>query len=79
MSEISQPETICSQLLLAENESSARKWVTLLQELKKVLDKTDLPEKKVREWKKCSVILHTLIWYLDLKILKCAFIFLTFI
>ena len=47
MSEITQPETICSQLLLADNENNARKWVTLLQELKKVLDKTDAPEKKV--------------------------------
>ena len=70
MSEISQPETICSQLLLAENESSARKWVTLLQELKKVLDKTDLPEKKVRELQKCSVMLHICIGYSP----KCDFI-----
>ena len=48
MSEISQPETICSQLFLAEDEGSARKWVKILQELKKVLEKADVAEKKVR-------------------------------
>ena len=48
MSEISQPETICSQLFLAEDEGSARKWVKILQELKKVLEKADAAEKKVQ-------------------------------
>ncbi|XP_065052228.1 serine/threonine-protein kinase MRCK alpha-like isoform X1 [Rhopilema esculentum] len=46
ISELNQPETICSQLLLAENEQSARKWVSLLHELKKVLDKTEVDEPK---------------------------------
>jgi len=48
MSEISQPETICSQLFLAEDEGSARKWVKILQELKKVLEKADAAEKKLK-------------------------------
>ena len=47
VSEINQPETLCSQLFLAENESNARKWITLLEELKKVLGKTEVSENKV--------------------------------
>eukprot|EP00794_Sanderia_malayensis_P017614 gene17614-19368_t len=41
MCELNQPETIYNVLVLADNESSARKWVSLLQELKKVLEKTE--------------------------------------